>query len=66
MGDGFRMSMYLQMEQLAQTDPVKKLTLIQQTVLREEWLGDRINIYAPGDPIIKGGLCAMYLHFKKA
>ena len=65
MGNGFRMSMYLQMEQLAQADPVKKLTLIQQTVLREEWLGDRINIYALGKPIIKGGLCAMYLHFKK-
>ena len=65
MGNGFRMSMYLQMEQLAQTDTAKKLNTTQLTQLRDEWLGDRVNTFAPGNPIIKGGLCAMYLHFKK-
>ena len=65
MGNGFRMSMYLQMEQLAQTDAAKKLTPGQLTVLGDEWLGDRINTNAPGNPIIKGGLCSMYLHFKQ-
>lgn len=65
MGNGFRMSMYLQMEQLAQTDAVKKLTTGQLTQLRDEWLGDRVNTFAPGNPLSKGGLCSMYLHFKK-
>ena len=65
MGNGFRMSMYLQMEQLAQTEPTKKLNTTQLTQLREEWLGDRVNTFAPGNPIIKGGLCSMYLHFAK-
>ena len=65
MGNGFRMSIYLQMEQLAQTDAVKKLTTGQLTQLRDEWLGDRVNTFAPGNPVSKGGLCSMYLHFKK-
>ena len=65
MGNGMRMSMYLQIDQLMQTDPVKKLTAAQITQLRDEALGDRINIGAPNNPVIKGGLCSMYLHFKK-
>lgn len=65
MGNGFRMSMYLQMEYLAQTDAAKTLTTNQLTQLRDEWLGDRVNTNAPNNPVIKGGLCSMFLHFKK-
>ena len=32
---------------------------------RDEWLGDRINTSAPGNPVIKCGLCSMHLPFKK-
>ena len=65
MGNGFRMSMYLQMEQLAETAAPKALTTTQLTQLRDEWLNDSINTNAPGSPLRKGGLCSIYLHFKK-
>ena len=40
-------------------------TANQLAVLRDLWLSDRINTSAPGNPVIKGGLCSMYLLFKK-
>jgi hypothetical protein len=65
MGNGFRMSMYLQMEQLNETTAPKALTTGQLTQLRDEWLSDSINYNAPGNPLRKGAMCSIYQHFKK-
>ncbi len=65
MGNGFRMSMYLQMEQLNETTAPKALTAVQLTQLRDEWLSDTINYNAPGNPLRKGAMCSIYQHFKK-
>jgi hypothetical protein len=63
-GNGFRMSMFLQMDQLDATG-ANALTPGQLTLLRDEWLNDRPNenSTAVPKPIIKGGLYAMYRHF---
>jgi hypothetical protein len=70
-GNGFRMSMFLQMEQLdktgadaltTSTDPTRPGELEK---LRDDWLNDQINVNSPATPkpVIKGGLYAMYRHF---
>ncbi len=59
-GNGFRMSIYLQMEQLDATG-ANALTSAELGNLRDSWLNDSIN--ASNGNTIKGGLNAMYRHF---